>query len=108
MKKMKIPSRQNKSEAVAEPQTSLPATASSKAAPAPGSVPATFGLKEILVPVDFSEPSRSTLRYASALANQFQAKLTLLYVVQPITYPYDFGVAFPLVMETKDAVSDAK
>jgi nucleotide-binding universal stress UspA family protein len=38
-------------------------------------------LKEILVPVDFSECSRAALRYALPLAQQFGATLTLLNVV---------------------------
>ena len=44
-----------------------------------------FRLKKILVPVDFSDCSKKALVYASALARQFGAELTLLYIVQ--TYP---------------------
>jgi len=100
-------SRRNKSASVSEPQISQPSTASVKAAPATARVSDAFGLKEILVPIDFSEQSRSALRYALALGKKFQDKLTLLYVVEPIPYPYDFGAAFPLVVDTKDVISEA-
>ena len=50
------------------------------------------GLKEILVPVDFSEPSRQALRYASSFASRFGARLTVVSVVPPLTgAPYLAG-----------------
>ncbi len=47
-------------------------------------VPST-SVRRILVPLDFSESSYKALAYASALARQFEAKITLLHVVQ-MTY----------------------
>lgn len=47
-----------------------------------------FQLKKILVPIDFSECSEKALQYAIPFARQFQASLTLLYVVQ---MPYAAG-----------------
>jgi len=44
-----------------------------------------FKLKNILVPVDFSECSQKALQYAIPFAKQFGAELALLHVVQP--YP---------------------
>jgi len=44
-----------------------------------------FKLKNILVPVDFSDCSDKALQYAIAFAKQFEANLTLLHVVQ--SYP---------------------
>src|SRR6266404_9085854 len=41
-----------------------------------------FNLKKILVPVDFSECSIKALLYATALAKQFGAELTLMNVVE--------------------------
>ena len=41
------------------------------------------GLKKILVPIDFSEPSLKALRYAVAFALQFDAALCLVHVVEP-------------------------
>jgi nucleotide-binding universal stress UspA family protein len=43
-------------------------------------------LQNILVPVDFSELSCKSLQYAVPLAQQFGSKLTLLYVLEPLTY----------------------
>jgi nucleotide-binding universal stress UspA family protein len=57
-----------------------------------------FELKRILVPVDFSAGSRKALRYAVAFARQFNARLSLLYVM-PVNYfvGSEFGpVDFPL------------
>ena len=44
-------------------------------------------IKKILVPTDFSEPTREVMEYALLLARSFQAKLLLLHVHQvvPIT-----------------------
>ncbi len=55
-------------------------------------------LKKILVPIDFSEYSKDALTYANTLAEQFDSKLILVYVVEPIVYPSDLGfgqVAMP-------------
>ena len=48
-------------------------------------------LRRILVPVDFSEPSKNSLRYAVSFAKHFQAELLLAYVVEPAVYPPDFS-----------------
>jgi nucleotide-binding universal stress UspA family protein len=59
-----------------------------------------IGLKTILVPIDFSDNSKKALRYAIPFAQQFNASLTLMYVVEPTIYPSDFGfgqVGFPNV-----------
>ena len=57
-----------------------------------------IGLKKILVPVDFSDNSKKALRYAIPFAQQFNASLILVYIVEPTIYPSDFGfgqVGFP-------------
>jgi nucleotide-binding universal stress UspA family protein len=64
-------------------------------------------IKSILVPLDFSTPSRQTLAYAVEVARQFQAKLTLLHVVEPVAMP-DFAAAFPLVLEPGEMVAAAR
>ncbi len=46
-----------------------------------------FDLKKILVPVDFSDCSNKALVYATALAKQFGAELTLMNVVQSFPPP---------------------
>jgi universal stress protein A len=47
-------------------------------APAAGAI----HLKQILVPVDFSNPSQQALRYALRFAKEFHAEVTLLHVVE--------------------------
>ena len=61
----------------------------------------TFKLKEILVPVDFSECTEKALLYAVPFAQQFDAKLTLLHVVEPPYLPAsEMGTV--VEVETKD------
>lgn len=62
-------------------------------------VPALLGIKSILVPTDFSAPSKKALDYAVPFAEQFGAKLILLHVVEPVATP-DFANSFPLMMES--------
>ena len=57
-------------------------------------------LKRILVPIDFSEHSKDALKYAIPFARQFNASISLIYVVEPTVYPADFSfgqVGFPAV-----------
>lgn len=57
---------------------------------------ATFRLKQILVPVDFSECSRKALLYALPFARQFGAGITLLHVVEAAYALGEFGaVEYP-------------
>jgi nucleotide-binding universal stress UspA family protein len=44
-------------------------------------------LNKILVPVDFSDFSTKALDYALAFADQFDAQVILLHVVEPAVYP---------------------
>jgi len=46
-----------------------------------------FRLNKILVPVDFSDFSSKALDYALAFADQFDARVILLHVVEPAVYP---------------------
>ena len=46
-----------------------------------------FRLNKILVPVDFSDFSTKALDYALAFADQFDARIILLHVVEPAVYP---------------------
>ncbi len=51
-----------------------------------------FPPKKILFPVDFSERCTDAARMVETLAGHFQAELTLLHVVEPLTYndlPFD-------------------
>lgn len=57
-------------------------------------------IKKVLVPIDFSDYSKSSLRYAVNFAKQFKAEIYLIYVVEPVIYPPDFSmgqIAIPSV-----------
>ena len=56
-----------------------------------GNIPSPIALSRILVPIDFSEYSKKALQYAVPFAKQFNAKIYLLYVVEPTVYPADFS-----------------
>ena len=49
-------------------------------------------IQKILVPIDFSDYSKHALKYAGQFAKQFNAKLILIYVIEPIIYPADFSM----------------
>jgi nucleotide-binding universal stress UspA family protein len=69
--------------------------------------PERIKLKHILVPTDFSEPAKKALRYAASFAEQFDARITLLHVVEPI--PFGAGVeAVPLMMPEDELAILAK
>ena len=55
-------------------------------------------IKSILVPIDFSAPSKNALIYAAPFAQQFGAKLILLHVVERGARS-DLVKAFPLMMK---------
>ncbi len=48
-------------------------------------------LKRILVPLDFSEQSKEALRYARPFAEEFEARVILLHVVETPFYPVEVG-----------------
>ena len=50
------------------------------------------GIKKILVPIDFSDYSKNALKYAVQFAKHFNAKMYLIYVVEPVIYPADFSM----------------
>lgn len=57
-------------------------------------------IKKVLVPIDFSDYSKSALRYAVNFAKSFNAEILLIYVVEPIIYPPDFSmgqIAMPTI-----------
>ncbi|MFA4923110.1 MAG: universal stress protein [Ignavibacteriaceae bacterium] len=47
---------------------------------------------KILVPIDFSDFSKSALKYAVTFAQQYHSKLILVYVMEPVIYPPDFSM----------------
>ena len=57
-------------------------------------------ISKVLVPIDFSDYSKSALKYAVNFVKHFSAKLFLIYVVEPVIYPPDFSmgqIAIPSV-----------
>jgi len=57
-------------------------------------------INKILVPVDFSDYSKSSLKYAVNFSKYFKAEMILIYVVEPVIYPPDFSmgqIAIPSV-----------
>lgn len=49
-------------------------------------------INKILVPIDFSDYSKSALRYAVSFAKLFNSEMVLIYVVEPVIYPPDFSM----------------
>jgi nucleotide-binding universal stress UspA family protein len=66
-------------------------------------------LGKILVPIDFSVESKKALHYAAQFAQQFGATISLLHVVEPITFPTDYGYG-PVVRQipNKEGIKRAK
>lgn len=61
----------------------------------PRSATAGLPVKNILVPVDFSEPSNHSLVYAMDFAQQIGAQITLVHVIErPVYYP-NTGLYYP-------------
>lgn len=51
-----------------------------------------WAVRNILVPVDFSEASLGALRHAKELALTYGAQITLLHAVEEVVYPSAYGV----------------
>lgn len=58
--------------------------------PASAMTPLQFHIGRILVPIDFSEHSQKSLRYALAFAAQFDAEVVLVHIVEQMVYPGDW------------------
>lgn len=65
-------------------------------------------MQNILVPTDFSEPSKKALRYAISFAGQFGARITLLHVVEPMILPYEEYPLRELILNDKGLVKAAR
>jgi universal stress protein A len=76
----------------APPSAVVPADSTQTVALSSGAARSPLTLKQILVPVDFSLCSLKALDYALGLAQTFQAKLTLLHVVEPTVYPESYAL----------------
>lgn len=57
-------------------------------------------IRKVLVPIDFSDYSKNSLKYAVNFVKCFNAQIILVYVVEPTIYPPDFSmgqIAIPAV-----------
>ena len=65
---------------------------------------APYRIKRIMVPVDFSDSSREALGHALAMAQQFNARLIPVHVLEPVVYPSDMAFA-PMAPEFPAGIS---
>lgn len=63
-------------------------------------------MEKILVPVDFSDYSKHALRYAVNFAQQFNAELILISVIEPMIYPADFSMGQVAIPATDHNLSE--
>jgi len=69
-----------------------PVLAVRQAAEGPSAARAEIALKRILVPIDFFDCSLDALEYAAAVAKESGAEVTLLHVMEPVSYGLDFAL----------------
>ena len=60
----------------------------------------------LLVPTDFSDPSKRALHYAARFAQQFGSRVSLIHVIEPVMSP-DFKT-FPLALDQDKLVENAR
>jgi nucleotide-binding universal stress UspA family protein len=70
--------------------------------------PRTLRLKKILVPIDFSPPSKNALKYAVRFAEEFGGELTLLYVLEPQSVTGTMGIPEATAFVESDIVAAGK
>lgn len=54
------------------------------------------GPHHLLVPIDFSDCSLDAFGYASQIAKWFDASVTLLHAIEPLSYSLDFNLTHPI------------
>ena len=85
-------------ESLAPVETILSAAPAATQDEAVKSIPSLLQIKNILVPLDFSEMSLKSLDYAVPFAKQFGAKLTLVHVVEAPAHAAD--ASFPALVSS--------
>lgn len=63
--------------------------------PLPRETAARLHPRHILVPTDFSSASKKALAYADGFASTFDAKVTLIHVIEPMVLPPEYGYLPP-------------
>lgn len=66
-----------------------------------------LSIHKTLVPIDFSDYSKNSLKYAVNFAEKFNSEIILLYVVEPILYPTDLTLG-QIVLPTVDIDLEAR
>ena len=64
------------------------------------------GIKHILFPIDFSDRSCAAAPFVEAMANRYQAKVTLISIAQPIYYTGMGDPGGPIVIGTDTILTD--
>ena len=64
-------------------------------------------IKKVLVPIDFSDYSKSALKYAINFVKSFNAEIILVYVIEPTIYPPDFSMG-QIAIPTLDVEMDKR
>jgi universal stress protein A len=70
--------------------------------------PRRMRLKKILVPIDFSPPSKNAFKYALRFAEEFGGELTLLYVLEPQSTTGFMGIPEASAFVENDIVAAGK
>lgn len=65
-----------------------------------------FGLRRILVPLDFSDTAKKALQYAVPFGAAFDAEVRLLHVIQPYSVPIELGYLPPEWAESQQRFVD--
>ena len=68
----------------------------------------TLRLKKILVPIDFSPPSKNAFKYAVRFAEEFGGAMTLLYVLEPQSMTGFMGIPEATGFVESDIVAAGK
>lgn len=87
------------------PQPPSPAKPAPKKSPRRAPAVPKLRLKRILVPVDFSDAGKPSLRYALFLARQSGASLHLIHVLEPVYYHPDFSHVPPDLSQMREQVN---
>ena len=66
-----------------------------------------LNIQQILVPTDFSEPSKKALKYAVSVAEKLGAKITLLHVVESLANSYPYA-GYPFFVEPDEIMPAAE
>ncbi len=78
-----------------------------RSAHSPKAIRGPLKISKILVPVDFSECSLHALDYALAFAEQFEARLVLLHVVEPAASADSYLSVAPVLEDTNQNIVEA-